>query len=361
MDNFKVDIARESDDLGIRTLLDNNPVPGKISLLYQKNPSYFQASDVASKYSNTIVIKNNQKDVVAVQTTAIRDLYLDRQKRQIAYLSNLRVDKKYQGQRILKEGFELLKKIYPKFETPFLFSTIIAGNSKLTKKRKDGLQFECYGNYHTKLVILHKKKKNIDERYKIIRGSRELLEDIVVFLQKEGSKKNLYPVFDYNDFIRGDLFKDFDIKDFYVAMDNDEIVGVVGKWDQNKFKQNTVVEYNGIYKYRKIYNSLSKFYKMPQLPKIDETINFAYISFIATKDNDPNIFSNLLKAVYNDNIDSKYLYLALGLHENDPLLGVGKDFRCINYTSKLYFNYWQKPEMLYNFDIGIPYIELATL
>ena len=365
MGNFSVNIAKESDDAKIRNLLNTNPVGGKIQLLYQKNPSYFLASNIASIFSNTIVIKNNAAEAVAVQTTAIRDVYLNQKSQRLAYISNLRVDKKYQGQKVLKEGFDLLKSIHNKFGAPFYYSTIIADNKKaekvLQKNIKNGLQFKDYGYYYTKLIIIHGKKKEIDNKYRIIRGSKDRLEEIVSFLQKEGSKKNFYPYLKKEDFEDKNFLKDFKLENFYLAMDNDEIVGVLGKWDQNKFKQNVVTKYGGIYKYNKIYNTVCKLWRMPKLPNIGETINFAYVSFIATKNNDVYIFEQLLKNIYNDCLDSELVYLALGFHEKDQLLRSLDGFLCINYKSKLYLSYWDKPDILNDFDIGIPYIELATL
>jgi hypothetical protein len=363
MNKFEVSLARESDDLQIRRLLHDNPVPGKISLIYQKEPSYFQASSIANRQTISIVIKNNNK-IVAVLTIGIRDVYLNGKIQRVGYLNNLRLDKKYQGQKILKVGFDFLKKMHPEMDVPFYYSTIIADNKKvlniLSQSRERGLQFVDYGNYYTKAIILNQKKKTINKSYHVIRGSEDNLAEIVNFLNQEGKKKDFFYNYKIEDF-KNNFLRDFDIKDFFVALEGDKVIAVMGLWDQNNFKQNVVTSYNGLFKLYKLYNFVSPVFSLPRLPDVGQKLNFAYLSFVVIRDNNPDIFAGLLKAVYNNAINKDYLYLVLGFHEKDKLLSVLDNFSCITYKSKLFMNYWQTPDILKDFELGVPYIELATL
>lgn len=354
-------IAAKTDDLEIRNLLANNPIPGNISLIYQKNPSFFQAVKVGNWDTKTIVIKNNSGKIVAFQTTAVRDIYLDGEIKKIGYLSNLRVDKKFQNKGVLKIGFDFFKKIDPEIGAPFYYSTIISRNKKalnvLVKQRSDGLKFVGAGTYLTKAVLILNKKKEVGNKYRIARGSDDNLEAVVDFLNKEGQNKNFYPHYKIDDF-GTEFLKDFKIEDFYIVYNDKEMVGVGGKWDQSNFKQNIIYDYNFIFKF---YNLAAKILKWPNIPDKGKQFKFIYLSFIAIKNNKPEILNSLIRAVYNDLIGKKYLYLVFGLHKKDPLIKSLKGFFYLTYKSKLFINYWQKPEILKNFNLGIPYLELSTL
>ena len=90
--------------------------------------------------------------------------------------------------------------------------------------------------------IKPRSKKNKLERT-IVRGNEVALEDILNFMNGEGKNKQFSPYYEVSDFgsvrLRG-----LDQNDFYVAVDGNEIVGVVAKWDQELFKQTRVVGYD---------------------------------------------------------------------------------------------------------------------
>ena len=360
-------IASSCNDAEIRKILNNNPVPGHVSLVYAKNPSYFQAAMIGNQDTKTLVIKNDSEKIIAFQTTATRRVYCNGRAVTIGYLSNLRMDKNYKGKGLLKEGFEFLKQVHSQIKVPFYFSTIISGNNSaantLTRHRDGGLHFIDYGNYLTKAIIIFNKKYKLSNDYRIIRGNKDNLPEIVNFLNSEGGEKNLFPCYTENDFTEKNILKDFNINDFYLAIKNNVLAGVIGKWDQSSFKQNSIDSYNGAYSIlHPVYNILANTLNLPRMPKRGEQIQFIYTCFIAIKENDPKIFLDLLKAVYNDLAGSNNLFLMVGLHEKDGLRESLKKFIGLAYKSNLFINYWEKPD---GFNIGrdtnIPYLELATL
>ena len=361
----KISFAEKSQevDQGIRSLLARNPILGNISLTYQKDPSFFEALQVGNRQAKVLVAAEGD-EIVGFQSVSSREVFVNGRKENIGYLSNLRLDKKYQQSGIFKRGINFLKENRHQLAVPFYFSSIISANKlvlkKLIKPRPDGLQFVSQGGYLTKAVILLNHKKKISGSYEIIRGSQNNLDEIILFLEAEGKKKNLFPCYNREDF-NSDFLKDFKIEDFYLAVKDDRIVGMVGKWDQNNFKQNVIAGYSLAFKaFRSIYNAVGKVFHWPAIPAIGEKINFLYISFIAVADNDQKVFGDLLKAVYNDELKSKYLYLVLGLNERDPLIKALAGFICLTYRSEIFLNYWQWSE-LSELDKKIPYLEIATL
>ena len=261
-----------------------------------------------------------------------------------------------------------MRKLHQDRKVSIYYSTIIEDNKVaikiLTSKKSYLPAYHDIGRYCTFAVSLLGKQRNYKNKLKIISGSDRDIKKIVHFLNNTGAKKQFYPYSKLNDFnSKNKNLIGFDIKDFYVAMKDDKIVGVIGKWDQRRFRQIIITGYRGVMLLIKpIYNTLSNLFGFSPLPQPNSQLNFFYVSFIAIKDNDSKIFRELLYALYNDFVGKNYSHLLIGLHSRDALSKVLDDFTCIKFNSKLFIVYWQDGENVFKqLDSRIPYVELATL
>ncbi len=55
MPSLKFELARAEDDPGLRRLLRANPMPGSISLSFEREPNYFNASLIEGRFHQTLV------------------------------------------------------------------------------------------------------------------------------------------------------------------------------------------------------------------------------------------------------------------------------------------------------------------
>ena len=222
-----------------------------------------------------------------------------------------------------------------------------------------------YGKIHTYAININRRKKlkkhNIGIEIK--RGNSDNLSEIVKFLNKEGKKKQFYPAFTEEDF-QSNYTRDFDINDFYVAYKNKNVVGVVSKWDQSKYKQSIVMGYNGAMKiFRPIINAALKLMGYNVLPDPNNELKMFYLSFACVKDNDVSILNALIDNVHFDNKDSGYNYMIIAFHEDDPLLKVMKNYSSVKYTSIL-FLVEMDPGKDFTSTLDkdlVPYVEIGTL
>ena len=65
MNEFTFDLATPADDLAIRLLLADNPVPGQISLTYEREPNYFLGCDVMGHFCQVLVARHLPSGQVA--------------------------------------------------------------------------------------------------------------------------------------------------------------------------------------------------------------------------------------------------------------------------------------------------------
>ena len=90
MPALKFELATQADDPDLRRLLRENPIPGSISLSFERAPCYFDASVVEGAFHQTIVARESDSDnVIAFGNRSIRPLYVNGEIQDIGYISQL--------------------------------------------------------------------------------------------------------------------------------------------------------------------------------------------------------------------------------------------------------------------------------
>lgn len=358
---IKIRLAKKEDDKRIIEILRNNPIEGKISLSYCREPSYFKSLVVEGKEHQTIVGEINNK-IIGFGTKSIRTVFINGKPKDIGYLNGLRLEKEFRGKGLLKNGYLYFKELHKKEnKVKLYYSTIIEDNwlaKKILESKKDYLPtYKNIGKINVYAVRLLE-KKDIDSNVKIIKGNDQIISKIFDFINSEGSKKQFFPYYEnINDL--------YNVKpeDFYVAFKDKEIVGVVLKWNQSDIKQTIVTGYNGLTNITKeIYNLNAKRKNYPLLPSIGKPFNHFYLSLITIKEDNINVFKQLLNKVYNDNVHTDFSYFIFGLSDKDKLTEALLEYKYVLYPSSLYCVYWEDGKGEYEkLDNRIPYVEVATL
>ena len=154
----------------------------------------------------------------------------------------------------------------------------------------------------------------------------------------------------------------FDYRNLWVFRKNDEILGVVGVWDQSGFKQTTVHRYDWKLNLLKpFYNLSTQFTGYKKLPEYGEKFEYLFLTFVAVKANRLNIFSALLDHIHGQYADNRYHYMIIGLHENDPLKEALVKFRTIKYHSRMYVVSYKPFNMRVMHQTPVPYLECSRI
>ncbi len=369
MKQFSFSLANQEDDAQLRALIRATPMEGKISVAFQREPSYFYAAHTEGRFNQTIVAREFENgNIIGMGSRSIKPVFVNGEVASLGYLSSLRIHKDYRNHTLLSRGYHCLKKLHEDNKVKAYVSTIIYDNTQaisLLTAGRDGLpKYRDFGVYNTYVVKLRKPIKTKNKGVEIVRGGERNLNEIVKCLQRNGRDKQFYPYYEIQDFKPGsELLRDFKNEDFYVAIKDDRIVGVLGKWDQRAFKQIIICGYDrNISTVRPVYNFFADLVNFPKLPSPQSRLDSFYVSFIAVDDNNPEIFSSLLSAVYNGHLDNEYEYMVVGLYEQDPLARVAERYPHIKYKSRVFVVCWEDGVDFYSkLDSRTPYLELATL
>ena len=175
-------------------------------------------------------------------------------------------------------------------------------------------------------------------------------------------EKQLAPVLKLGDY-GTDRLRDLNANDFYLAVQDTEIVGIIAAWDQGAFRQTYVERYGmSLGMMRPFYNSISRFTSLKPLPAPGSHVPYFYLAFVSIKNNDPEIFRGLLRYLYNHRRTGPWNYFIAGLHEKDPLSHVLFEYRRIDVSGQLYVVHYPENQPEYEqFDNRIPYVEIAMI
>ena len=345
----------ETDDRKVLDLINSTFIKGHIDILFSKEPSYLKSMQVCSDIVQPVTGKIGDK-VEILGTRTLKKAYINGKEETLGYLCDLKISHNAKKMQALSNGFKFMKTLMEDNNAKLHISTIIEDNRQgkiaLIWKNKSPFvpNFYDLGIMNTYFIFPVLPVFNRKNKVKIVQGSLVLIDAIVEFLNIEGRKKQFFPVYTKEYFLN---LPNFCLEDFYVAIRNKKIIGVAAKWDQTPFKQVIIKKYNG--KWNWIKKLTGNF-----LPEENCPIKQFYVSFIAIKDDNNDIFEAILNKIYNDN--KHYKYFSLILHSKDNLNSALKKYFCIKYISRLYITeFLDNSEIKNLIDDRIPYLELAGL
>lgn len=368
--SFRFELATPADEGAIRRLLAENPVPGHISIRYEREPDYFLGCDTMGPFWQLLVARHEPSGALAgIACRATRPLFVNGRVEEVGYLSQLRVAEPFRGRWLLSRGFHRLRELHEDGRVRGYLATIIAANREaqgllVQHPRRHFPAFRAVGGLVTLALPLRRGRTARFPGGLALHWGDELpLGDIVAFWQREGARRQFFPCYSEADFQGSPLTRDFALADLAVACRGSQIVGVMGLWSQGAYKQSIVHGYQGALGWaRPLLNLGLRALRLPALPAPGEPLPFAYASFTCIAQDDPVIFRALLDALYTRAAQRGHTFLMLGLSERAPLLPLARRYPHVPYHSYLYTVCWEEGAAFHDeLDTRIPYVELASL
>jgi hypothetical protein len=379
-----LDLATRDDDAAIRRLLANNPVPGRITLSFEREPSFFLGCGTLGHFCQVGVARRRSSgEVVGVGCRAVRRVFVNGRAEDVGYVGQLRVDRAARGAWLGSQALRFLRQLHGDGRAGAYLATITEENAEargllVDRPRRHFPIFREVDRLHTLALVVRTPKPwaTADPSQHVVgRGAAADLPEIVAFLRREGAAKQFFPVYDAADVGGSPATLGFGVEDFAVARTGHggDVVGIVGLWNQSAYKQTVVRGYAGALRWlRPLYNAGARLRGGGApggvLPAPGRPLRSAYASFVCVAGNDPAIFRGLLRHVYALAAARGYAYLLVGLTSRDPLLPVAREYPHIAYYSRLYTVGWDDQDNGGNggsfhdrLDARVPHVEIATL
>src|SRR5216683_5524975 len=320
---FEFALATEADDGELRELLRHISMPGNITLAFLREPSFFLAEQAGSAASQVLICKDRQKgQVVGMGSRSIRCVYIDGKPTSVGYLSMLRGVPQARSNIGLARGYKYLKELHADGAVPYYFTTIMDDNTDakalLTSGRAGLPGYQPAAHLITYLIPLTKKRGRQKFRNEVSRRNPELLTQAVTFLQEWNRRYQFAPMYTLQDMLgQSNLLPGFSWENLYAYRENGKVLGTLGVWDQQSFKQTVVTAYSRRMQFiRPFYNLLACMQGNPRLPRAGANINILYAALMSG--NKP-VFAELLNQVCREWSGRGYDYLSVGLCEGNEL------------------------------------------
>ncbi len=370
MSSIKFELATENDEADLRRLLRENPIPGAISVSFEREPNYFHASAIEGAFHQTLIAREAGAGVIGVGNRSVRQMFVNGVPREVGYMSQLRIHPKY-GQglflaRGLAQGFKLYRTLHTDGRAPFYLMSIIADNVAARRLLTSRLPGYPHAREVARMLtcaiypVRRRRALPLPRSLQLVRGNDAHANEIVDCLNRNGARKQFAPFWTRESLFASNLSPD----DFFLILDRAQVVGCLALWDQTPFKQTIIRGYAGtLAVWRKLLNLFAPLGMFPHLPDPGTPLPYSYASCLAIDDDDPALFAALLRALYNHNLERGYRYFMIGLAESNLLHKVVKRYRPLTYASQLYLVAWEDgADAVADVDTKIiPAPEIATL
>jgi hypothetical protein len=371
MSRFAFELARAEHEPSLRRLFAENEMEGGIRVSFRREPNYFYASGLQGAFHQVVAARDKLSgEIIGVGTRAVRQGFLNGNVDGVGYLADLRLESRHRGGPLVARAYRYLQALHADGRALIYFTLIAEGNRRaldtIAASRAGIPAYKDFGRVLSPAVNLLRQKRPPAADIEITRGSRDLLPEIVGCLNRNHRRRQFAPCYTLEDFsgdAAGGSARDFSVRDFYVALRGGKVTGVLGKWDQNAFKQTVITGYSKkIRTLRPAYNLAAKLLGCASFPASGAFLRAFYASFIAVDHDDVTVFGALLRQLYNDHVGTHYNYFLVGLHERDPLALALSDYALTPFTARLFVVHFEDGEELFrSLDGRVPYVELAML
>ena len=328
MNNEKF-IAKREEGKEISRLLESPTDTGLIQAIYTRRPdayeSYMKEAGDAKVYS----YKKDGK-IVATCSEIVRDVYVGGEVKRSRYICGLKRDPNYKG--FFTEGLNMIDSLR-RDDVDFNYFTVVSNNdSALSKFNKLSRFFSLKHIVKYTTYMINPKVRIKEEKNNLLfkKATSSDMDKVLEFINKEGKKKDLFPVVNSLD-----DFYNLSINDFYLLYDKDELVACGGIWDVGAYKQYTILKYRGIAKLARIFNPLLSLFGYVKFPKENSQLKFPMISFFLSKNSDESFYKVFLNRIKKE-IKKKYELFCLALPKNHPLTKVLKKLPKITIDADIY-------------------------
>jgi hypothetical protein len=353
-------LATEADDAGIRRLLRENPMAGRISLSLEREPDYFTEARYCGTEHQTILARD-QGRVVCVGTCSFRQRFVNGTPRRVGYLGGLRLDARLGGRSdILRRGYRYFRALQRVNPADFYFTSIAADNHRARQFLERNLpgmpRYEHFGDFVTMLLPVPR-----SGRVEAFETSAPDARESLAVLHEHNSRYQFAPHWTAEE-LRALRPLGLRAGDFRAVRDRGKPVACAALWDQRSFKQAVIRGYTARLAWARPWiNFAARVLRRPGLPAAGAVLAHAAVSHLAVPADRPEKLADLIRSLFPLARSERIEWLTLGFAAADPRRAALRTrFAAREYRSCLYRVRW--PELPGEaLDGRLPFPEVALL
>ena len=364
--DFDFALAGASDEADIRRLVGGTPMPGAVTIRFEREPDYFLGCPIMGDPCDVLIVRHlPDGELAGVMCRSERRAFVNGRETRIGAIGQIRVAERYRGRWLLQRGWRVLGGLGP---PGLLYVGVVARDNPrargvLVERRTPGAPgVRRLAGMTTLALVLRRHRRSATRGCTIEPGSPASIEEIVAFLRATGARRQLFPAYRVEDFLDGRTMRGLALDDVSVARRDGAIVGVMAMWDQSAYKQDVVHAYGPtLRRLRPVYDVAARLIGGQPLPAPGEAIRAAFAALVCVEGDDPRVLRALLDATAERARVRGHAFLTIGLTDEDPLLAAARRSLHITYRSDLFVLSWNAGDPATGLDGRIPHVEIATL
>lgn len=344
-DGLIVETGGHGDEAELRRLLRELPMPGSVSVAFEREPHFFHGTVIEGDRHDVMVARHGDR-LVGFATRSVRSRWVNGQPVRVPYISALRVERAWRGGKATRLGMDLLRSLHRPGEAQYCITTIVSENKAalraLREHRPGYPRFRQRGALVT-LVIPLWRDLGQPGRLRARQAEESDLPDISFCLQRAGVRRQFAPIWREADLRDPGLMLGLNVRDFTVLERDGRLSAVVALWDQRGFKQSVVRGYSGLYRVaRPVINLLAPLLNLPRLPAIGQPVRSAWLSHLAVDQDDLMETLAVISAACTRARAAGLESVTLGLAATDPRVEpLRRVLRPLVYPSALFTVDWR--------------------
>jgi len=363
----------QATDAAIRRLCRGQAMPGRVRVTFEREPEFALGCRAAGDDCQIVVARaangnTDEETIAGVACRSARRLFVNGCELRLGYLSQLRIDREFQGRWLVSRGFRALRELHDADPLPAYLMAVVEGNREATgvlirNRRKGFPAFRFAAELHTLAISAGGPKPASRRDVSVAPARYSDAADIVTFLRREGPRRHFFPAHT-EESLRALAPFGLRMEHFLVARRaGGEIAGLIALWDQSGYKQTVVQGYSGwLRAAAPLLHRSAPWIGLAALPRPGQKLRSAYAAFVCIANDDPEVFGALLRETHNAACQRGFTRVLLGMDTRDPLLPIARGYKHVSYPSRLYLAEWPEGGHFHEqLDDRPVYADIATL
>ena len=373
-------ITREAtlaDDQALRELIAVPMTTKGVQISFQREPSYFKASDILYRHKLHVVIEDTEiQKNVACYSNGHRPCYVDKAVQNVRYASDLRVDPNYRGKSLVKIlGAHVKQTLHePDFSQMIIFNDNYAARAAIQTGKTGIPDYYDEGLIETLTLTHLGTKRDIDAFLEKTKQTEignmharvaqpEDIPAMNTFIAAMAQHYNFIPAYNFEELQAGHhYFTGLQLSDFQLYFQNEKLVGMFGLWDQHSLKQTKILHYSPLIGvFRPVYNLLTKITKAMPLPKLGDSLKYHVLHSLLSHPQHLGLHHLMLEDAYQLSKQKGVGVVSFTLSHQDPRYQLNQFYKGERLTGMHGFiSFAGDPRP--NFDKNlIPYLEVGRI
>ena len=345
MTQLNARLATPEDDKALRELLRKNPMPGRISMSYCHEPSFFDALEVEGHSAKIFVAEDSASGaILGMGAMSVKRLFVNGRSQETGYLSGLRFNSGIRRSTGLARGFKTLRSFHlenaatqPSFYLTSILEDNLPARAALCGGRASLPTYHEITPYHTlsyPSCLAPRRPPKPPRGLRLLNGAELGAEALAAFWLEQGSSKQFFPVYEPSLASNSSgVLRGLKLEDILVVAEGRNILATLGCWDQRPFKQRIVNSYSGLLKHAPLpANLLAMLLNGPApFPRPGSQVDLLLGVALLADSGHMDLLSLLLDAARHLALRKGVAFLSLGLASGDPFLPCAR--RPFHFTS----------------------------